>query len=152
MKWFSEDLKKYVQAKEYIDTAIIPLQAFHLSQDATLEKDSFQREVLSIYAQEIEKELSGRMLLTPTYNYLKFAEIDQEVYRLNEWISNIENQPFKTIFVMTFDNSWKKIEKELNCNLLWLPGIKSGNIKSEETIKLIRSQVEQISELIRSYW
>lgn len=152
MRWFSEDLKKYVQAKEYIDTVIIPLQAFHLSQETTLETDAFQREVLSIYAQEVEKELSGRIMLTPTYNYLKFASLDQEVYRLNEWISHLEQQPFKLIFALTFDNGWKKIEREMNCNLLWLPGMKSGNMKSEETLKVIRSQVEQISELIRSYW
>lgn len=152
MKWFNEDLTKYIQAKEYVDTAIIPLQAFHLSQEATLEKDAFQREVLSIYTQEVEKELSGRVMLTPTYNYLKNAHIGSEVERLNEWISNIETQPFKTIFVITFDNAWKKNEKELNCNLLWLPGIKSGNIRSEETLTVIRNQVEQISELIRSYW
>lgn len=152
MKWFSEDLTKYIQAKEYIDTVMIPLQAFHLSEDNSLKKDAFQREVLSIYAREIEKELSGRILLTPTYNYLKFSDIDREVNRLNEWLNDIGNQPFKTVFAMTFDNSWKKIEKELDCHLLWLPGIKSGNIKSEETLKVIRSQVEQISELIRSYW
>ena len=152
MRWFSEDIKKYIPAKEYIDTIIIPLQAFQLSEDSSLEKDAFQREVLSIYAQEIEKELSGRIMLTPTYNYLKFTNMESEMNRLNEWIENIETQPFKTIFVMTFDNSWKKVEKDLNCNLLWLPGIKSGNIKSEETILVIRNQVEQISELIRSYW
>lgn len=152
MKWINEDLKKYVQAKEYIDTAIIPLQAFQLSEDSTLEKDAFHNEVLSIYVQEIEKELSGRILLTPPYHYLKFANMESEIVRLNEWIQNIEEQPFKTTFVITFDNSWKKVEKDLQCNLLWLPGIKTGSIKSEETIKFIRSQVEQISELIRSYW
>lgn len=152
LKWFSEDLKKYVEAKEYVDTAIIPLQAFHLSEDAIVGNDAFQREVLSIYAQEVEKELSGRVMLTPTYNYLKYANIETEVNRLNEWITNLETQPFKTIFCITFDNVWKKNEKELNCNLLWLPGMKSGNIKSAETLRVIKSQVEQISELIQSYW
>lgn len=152
MKWISEDLEKYVQAKEYIDTAIIPLQAFHLSQDTALTQDAFQREVMSIYAKEVERELSGRVLLTPTYNYLKTTDLADETKRLNDWISDIQTQPFKSVFVLTFDTAWKKIEKEINCDLLWLPGIKSGNIKTEETIKVIRNQVEQISELIRSYW
>lgn len=152
MKWFHEDVKKYKTAKEYIDTAIIPLQAFQLTDEQTLEDDAFQREVLSIYAQEIEKELSGRMMLTPTYNYMKFASSESELARLNEWVKHLQEQPFKTIFVMTFDMEWKKNEKGLDANLLWLPGIKKGNIRSEETIQVIRSQVEQISELIRSYW
>lgn len=152
MKWFHEDMKKYKTAKEYIDTAIIPLQAFQLTDEQSLEDDAFQREVLSIYAQEIEKELSGRMMLTPTYNYLKFGSNVDEIKRLNEWVTHLQEQPFKTIFIMTFDMEWKKNEKDLDANLLWLPGIKKGNIRSEETIQVIRSQVEQISELIRSYW
>ena len=152
MKWYSEDLIKYVQAKEYIDTLIIPLEAFHLSQESNLEKDAFHREVLGIYTNEIEKELSGRVLLAPTYTYLKSSNLDNEVIRLNSWIEDVKTQPFTSIFVVTFDNAWKKVEKDLDCNLLWLPGMKPGNIKSEDAVKLIRSQVEQISELIRSYW
>lgn len=152
MKWYSEDLIKYVQAKEYIDTLIIPLEAFHLSQESNLEKDAFHREVLGIYTNEIEKELSGRVLLAPTYAYLKSSNLDNEVARLNSWIKDVKTQPFTSIFVITFDNAWKKVEKDLDCHLLWLPGMKPGNIKSEDAVKLIRSQVEQISELIRSYW
>jgi len=154
MKWFSEDMPKYVQAKEYIDTAILPLQQFHIMDEASLEKDAFQREILSIYANEIEKELSGRILLTPTYHYLKVENMnmENEVERLNEWIKHLQSQPFKHIFVMTFDNGWKKNERKIAGELLWLPGIKQGNIHSEETIQVIKSQVEQISELIRSYW
>ena len=152
MKWYSEDLIKYVQAKEYIDTLIIPLEAFHLSQESNLEKDAFHREVLGIYTNEIEKELSGRVLLAPTYTYLKSSNLDNEVIRLNSWIEDVKTQPFTSIFVVTLDNAWKKVEKDLDCHLLWLPGMKPGNIKSEDAVKLIRSQVEQISELIRSYW
>jgi len=152
VKWFSEDLKKYVQAKEYIDTIIIPLEAFHLSQESHLEKDAFHREVLSIYTNEIEKELSGRVLLAPAYSYLKSNDLADEVERLNTWIKDITTQPFQTIFVVTFDSTWKKVEKDLDCNLLWMPGVQTGNIKSKEVMQFIRSQVEQISELIRSYW
>lgn len=152
LKWFHEDVQKYKAAKEYIDTAIIPLQAFQLTDEQSMEDDAFQREVLSIYAQEIEKELSGRMMLTPTYNYMKYSSREEEIQRLNEWVAHLQEQPFSTIFIMTFDMEWKKTEKELDANLLWLPGIKKGNIRSEETIQVIRSQVEQISELIQSYW
>lgn len=152
MRWFNDDLNKYVQAKEYIDTVIIPLQAFQLSTEANFEKDAFLQEILMIYVNEIEKELSGRIMLIPPYTYLKSKDLDPEVKRLNAWIEDIRTQPFKTIFAITFDNTWKKNEKDMDCQLLWLPGMKAGNIKSEESIKLIRSQVEQISELIRSYW
>lgn len=152
MKWFNKDLEKYVTAKEYVDTVIIPLQAFQLSDDTNIKKDAFQLEVLSIYAAEIEKELSGRVMLTPTYHFLKTANLTDEVNRLNSWIKDIKQQPFTEVFIFTFDNSWKKLEKDLEGNLLWFPGMKTGNIQTPEAATLIRNQVEQISELIRSYW
>lgn len=152
LKWFQNDLQKYAQAKEYIDTLLIPLQGFHLSEDENLTKDAFQREVLSIYANEIEKELSGRLMLAPTYFYLKSADQEAEISRLNEWIVDVQKQPFTTVFLMTFDNSWKKVERELDGNLLWLPGMKPTDIQSKEAVTVIRNQIEQISELIRSYW
>lgn len=152
MKWTSNDLQKYLQAKEYIDTVIIPVQGFQLQQEKSVEKDAFQREVLSIYSHEIEKELSGRILLTPPYNYIKSEVLDEEVQRLNHWIEHMQAQPFKTIFILTFDNQWKKREKEITGELLWFPSIQTEHIHSEETGKMIRSQVEQVSELIRSYW
>lgn len=152
MKWNPEDLKQYVQAKEYIDSIIIPLQAFQLSDEAALSKDAYQKQVLSIFVNDIEKELSGRVLLTPTYNYFKFANKEEEVIRLNEWITNIKTQPFTNIFLLTFEPTWKKVEKSIDGELIWLPGIGSGDLQDKETITLIRNQVEQISELLRSYW
>ncbi len=152
MKWFQNDLQKYGQAKEYIDTLLIPLQGFHFSENDDLMKDAFHREVLSIFANEIEKELSGRLMLAPTYFYLKSSDLEVEINRLNEWISDMQRQPFLTIFLMTFDNVWKKAEKDLHANLLWLPGLKPMDINSKEAVTIIRNQIEQISELIRSYW
>lgn len=152
MKWLKEDLEKYVGAKEYIDTIIIPVLAFQFSDETALEKDAFYREVLSIYANEIEKELSGRVMLTPTYTYVKMTDMAAEIHRLHAWIKEISTQPFKEIFILTLDPSWKKLEKELDGNLLWLPGMKPTDLQSSDAVKLIRNQVEQISDLIRSYW
>lgn len=152
MKWEKADMGKYIEAKEYIDTVIIPLQPFHLSDEASLEKDTFQREVLSIYANDIEKELSGRVLLTPTYHYFKYTDLDVELQRLNEWIKDIKTLPFKNIFLITFELDWKKQEQNINGHLIWLPGLSTGDIRAKETIKFIQNQVEQVSELIRSYW
>src|SRR5690625_64565 len=152
MQWNSEDLAQYMDAKEYIDTIIIPLQPFHLSKDNQLQKDAFLRNVLSIYTNETEKELSGRVLLTPSYNYLKFTQLEEEVNRLNNWVEDITNQPFHTIFFMTFDMKWKKVESKLDGHLIWLPGIDSGDLHTKEAVKMIQNQVTQISELIRSYW
>ncbi len=152
MKWQKEDIEKYVEAKEYIDTVVIPVQSFQLSDDSQLVKDTFSSEVLTIYAHEIEKELSGRLLLTPTYTFNKNSDISKEIDRMNEWIEDLQAQPFKHIFLLTLDVSLKKIERELEGELLWVPGLKPTDLQSQEAVQVIRSQIEQISELIRAYW
>src|SRR5690625_3454668 len=152
MKWKKEDLKQYVQAKEYIDTVIIPLIPFQLTNEQNIEINSFQSEVLSILANEIEKELAGRIMLIPNYHYIKSSELEKESQMLQGWVEEIQKQPFEHVFFITFDSEWKKNEGKLNGTLLWLPGVKSGNLHSAEMDSMIKDQVEQIGELIRSYW
>ena len=152
MRWLKDDVEKYVEAKEYVDTIVIPIQSFQLAEDGHLVKDTFAGEVLAIYANEIEKELSGRLMLMPTYTYNKSSDIEREVARLNEWIADIKEQPFEHIFLLTLDLHLKKSEKELDGNLLWFPGLQPTDLQSQEAVQMIRSQIEQISELIRAYW
>lgn len=152
MKWKKSDLKQYKEAKEYVDTILIPLIPFHLSNDNDLEKGAFQHEVLTALTKEIENELTGRVLLTPNYHYLKGSSKEKEAERLNTWVEEIQKQPFKYVFFVTFDSTWKKNEQALTGSLVWLPGINSGDLQSKEMHAVIRDQVEQISELIRSYW
>lgn len=152
MKWKKTDLNQYKQAKEYIDTIVVPLVPFHLSGDNDLEKSAFQSEVLSVFTTEIENELTGRIMLIPNYHYLKSANKEVETDRLNTWVEDMQKQPFTHIFFVTFDASWKKSEQAMNGTLLWLPGLHSGSLHSKEMHALIRDQVEQIGELIRSYW
>ncbi|WP_099158351.1 DUF2487 family protein [Virgibacillus ndiopensis] len=152
MQWIKEDLQQYIQAKEYVDTIIVPLIPYHLSQDSELEKNAFQSEVLSIFAKEIEKELSGRVMLTPNYHYLKSGSKEEELKRINSWAGDALSQPFKNVFFVTFDSTWKKNEQALDGTLIWLPGIQSGDLKSNEMRSFIHDQVEQIGEFIKSYW
>lgn len=152
LRWNKTDLAKYLTAKEYIDTLIVPLIPFSFSEENHFEKSAFLKEVLTLFSFEIEKELHGRVLLSPEYNYLKFNDKEEEIKRLNKWVDDAKTQPFSHIFFVTFDATWKKYEQQLEGNLLWLPGIPTGDMKSKEMRMIIVGQVEQISELIRSYW
>ncbi|MFD1849524.1 DUF2487 family protein [Oceanobacillus bengalensis] len=150
MRWQKSDVDKYVSAKEYIDTLIIPLIDFQMDQD--LENNAFQNEVLTILSNELEKELTGRIMLAPSYYYIKTFDKDQEIVRLNHWVENVKKQPFKHIFLLSFDPAWKKSEQALDASFVWIPKIQSGDIGSKEMQHTIREQVKQIGELIRSYW
>lgn len=152
MRWVKKDIQQYIQAKEYVDTIVVPLKSFNLSGDSDIVKSGFQGEVLSIFIKELEKELAGRVMLTPNYTYLKNADKQDEVIRINNWINDSCTQPFNHTFLITFDSTWKKFESTLNGTLLWLPGIQSGDLYSKEIQSIIQDQVTQISELIKSYW
>lgn len=151
MKWTSEDMKQYMKAKEYVDTLFIPLIPFQLSDDHA-EKSAFQNEVMSIYANEIEQNLTGRVLFLPHYFYVSNKDLSLEAERLHDWIMSSQNETFEHVFLLTFDSTWRKYENQLDATLLWLPGMHSGNIYSKEVAQIITDQVEELIELIRSYW
>ncbi|GAB3066113.1 YpiF family protein [Virgibacillus ainsalahensis] len=152
MKWSKTDIPNYMEAKEYIDTLLMPLIPFQFSNDSELDKNTFQNELLSVLSNEIEKELTGRIMLTPNYYYLKSSNKENEIDRINSWVEDVKNQPFTNIFFVTFDAAWKKEEQALEGTVLWLPANQSGDLYSKEMHQLVRGQVEQISELIRAYW
>ena len=152
MRWKKSDLEKYIGAKEYMDTLIVPLLPFEFSDDASLAKNAFQMEILSIFLHELEKEFTGRIVLSPHYHYLKSSKKADELDRLNTWIADAKKQPFEHVFLVTYDATWKKEEATMDGTLLWLPATQTGDIQSKEVVSLIRDQVEQVSELIQSYW
>lgn len=152
MQWRKQDFEQYIKAKEYVDTLIVPLLPYQLSQESAFGQDAFRGEVLHIFTNSIEKELTGRILLTPSYSYLRTKDLKPEVERLNTWAENALTQPFAYVFFLTFDANWKKHEPNLQGSLIWLPITQTGDIHSEEMRTFIQAQVSQISELIKSYW
>ncbi|MFD1360552.1 DUF2487 family protein [Lentibacillus salinarum] len=152
MKWTRQDLQQYRHAKEYVDTMIIPLLPFQLSHDENLEHNAFQREMVSAFTRELEKELSGRVMLSPDYSYLSSADKEAERERIHTWVTDIQFQPFGHVFFVTFDSEWKKVEQALEGTLIWLPAIVEESMKSSEIQSIIRGQVQEVTKLIRSYW
>lgn len=150
MKWIKDDVEKYVTAKEYIDTVILPLIPFDMAQE--LEKSAYHNESLTLLTKGLEKERTGRVMLAPTYYYIKSNDLSQELIRVNSWIENFQEQPFKHVFLITFDATWKKNEQALKGSLIWLPSIPQGNLYTQEMQQMIMDQVNQIGELIHSYW
>lgn len=153
MKWRTNDIKQYVQAKEYIDTALIPLIPFSLSNDQQIKELVFQKELMDIYVNHIEQQLKGRIFLLPEYYYLKDDKINEELTKLNRFTKHVHNQPFKYTFLITFDREWRKVIKELDdVELLWIPSMKEGDLSQKETQKMIQSQVKEIEQLIMDSW
>lgn len=151
MKWNKQDMKNYLQAKEYVDTAILPLVPVTFGQEEEKQvSQAFQKEILDIMVHELEKEYKGRVLALPSYIY---SSIDlEELARINRFTEGLNQMPFKHIFYITFDQMWKMKERDLNGILLWVPILKEGDIQQKDTQNMINDQIHQLKDLIKNYW
>lgn len=152
MKWNGGSISQYLESREYIDTAVIPLAPLIASDEASVLENASQHEALHILSNELEKELAGRIMLFPAYLYLKAHDHNAELERLEAWISEIQNLPFKHLFLLTFDMSWKRSERELPGELIWIPHMPLDDMKSKEFFHAVKNQSSQIRQLMQTYW
>ncbi|MDX8046129.1 DUF2487 family protein [Gracilibacillus sp. S3-1-1] len=152
MKWKKDDVKLFFQEKEYIDTLCIPLVPIDLSSEHEATKLADQATTLQIMTDELERNFTGRIMISPAYTYVRTGDYEKESIHLNQWTSLFSNQHFKHVFLLTYDVNWKKNEQLLDQQLLWLTHTTIDDYQSSETKKWVNNQVAQISELIRSYW
>ncbi|MFD1018477.1 DUF2487 family protein [Thalassobacillus hwangdonensis] len=146
-----QDLEQFQQAKEYIDTLLIPLIPMDPSNEELMIKQAVQNELTQLFCREIENECKGRLLLTPLYTYLSGDE-EGEAERLNRWISKFKSQPFQHVFLFTMDSKWKKYEKNVDADLIWVPAMGTSDLNSTATQSFVKEQVREITGLIQSYW
>ncbi|MFS0764757.1 YpiF family protein [Peribacillus phoenicis] len=148
MKWTAKDLDMYMQSKEYVDTVLIPLVP--LSFRGQMKQTGSMNEFLTILSLEIEKQMKGRILLLPTFHYLS-DELDK-VERLKRWANEVKENNFKHVFFLTSDFEWKKEERELENNLVWIPAIPLEALEIEQAREMIHQQVIQILDIFSYNW
>lgn len=148
MKWTAKDLDMYMQSKEYVDTVLIPLVP--LSFKGQMKQTGSMNEFLTILSLEIEKQMKGRILLLPTFHYLS-DEMDK-VERLKRWANEVKENNFEHVFFLTSDFEWKKEERELENNLVWIPAIPLEGLEIEQAREMINQQVPQILDIFSYNW
>ncbi|MED3788998.1 YpiF family protein [Peribacillus frigoritolerans] len=148
MKWTVKDLDMYMQSKEYVDTVLIPLVP--LSFKGQMKQTGSMNEFLTILSLEIEKQMKGRILLLPTFHYLS-DEMDK-VERLKRWANEVKENNFEHVFFLTSDFEWKKEERELENNLVWIPAIPLEGLEIEQAREMINQQVLQILDIFSYNW
>ncbi|GAB6255978.1 YpiF family protein [Peribacillus sp. N1] len=148
MKWTAKDLDMYMQSKEYVDTVLIPLVP--LSFRGQMKQTGSMNEFLTILSLEIEKQMKGRILLLPTFHYLS-GELDK-VERLKRWANEVKENNFEHVFFLTSDFEWKKEERVLENNLVWIPAIPLEGLEIEQAREMINQQVLQILDIFSYNW
>lgn len=148
MKWTAKDLDMYMQSKDYVDTVLIPLVP--LSFGAQMKQTGSMNEFLTILSLELEKQMKGRILLLPTFHYLS-DELDK-IKRLKGWANEVKENNFKHVFFLTSDFEWKKEERELENNLVWIPAVPLEGLEIEQAREMINQQVLQILDIFTYNW
>ena len=148
MKWTAKDLDMYVQAKEYVDTLLIPLVP--LSFGERIKKSGSMNEFITILCMEIEKQMKGRILVMPPFHYL--FEDSQKLQVLKDWEREAKDNGFKHVFFLTADMKWKQHGMDLGEHLVWIPAIPLENLEIDQAREMVSEQVSQIIDMFSFYW
>src|SRR5699024_262914 len=106
----------YLQSKEYIDTAIIPMLPIAWGEQvkSSVESGAFTQSV----AVELERQLKGRVVLFPPFTYLMSEPLNQRLERIHEWRKLIIGENMKHVLLISTDTNWKSVEHDLEGSLI----------------------------------
>ncbi|UTW69737.1 DUF2487 family protein [Anaerobacillus sp. HL2] len=83
MKWQTKEIELYLEAREYVDTALISL--IPISWEKQYQKYSSNGEFTSLLSDELERQFKGRVFQFPPYTYLKSDELEERLAKINEF-------------------------------------------------------------------
>ncbi|MGY8609646.1 YpiF family protein [Bacillus altitudinis] len=145
MKFQAEDADLFLQSKDYIDTAIIPLvgiNASHIKQTVSL------GEFTMLVAEDLERQLKGRVFLFPPYTYLEVNNRKQEdILALKQSLQ----EHFHHVVFITSDNKWKE-QLEVSESAFILQSVPLEHLKVNLKQKVIQDSVEQILNFLLQKW
>lgn len=146
MNWTVTDIQLYEQEKEYVDTAVIPLipLSFGSNMQSTVQKGEF----ISIFAEALEREYRGRLLLFPPFSYMSGQK--EEESRLQEWAKLFKQNGMRHIVYITSDYEWKSAS--LDGHLFWLPAIPLDQLDDKAKQEVIGSQIREIMSVLTEKW
>lgn len=150
MKWNPQDIEKFVQTKEYVDTVVLPL--LPVSFENKMKHNATMSEFIHILTMQLEKQLKGRILLLPGLIYLKKDTVKDHLHQLNEWEQQILTNRFRHLFYVTSDSDWNCVENDLLGKLIWLPSLPIDQMDEQHKTTLIEDQVNQLLQLFFQKW
>lgn len=146
MFFTGKDMEQFIQQKEYIDTAVIPLIELDLSPGGMRQSAASAEYMLSLTAL-LEKQFKGRLLLLPPVSYSKSADRERMAAELK---AETENAGFRHIFYLTADAKWRGMEAF--SQLLWLPAVPIENMDQKFRQSVLEDQLRQVLPLFLNEW
>ncbi|PEY71980.1 hypothetical protein CN355_17640 [Bacillus thuringiensis] len=149
MKWIVKDVEQFEQAREYVDTGVIPLLSISAAKEMKMVVE--QGEFIELLSMELEREYKGRVLLLPAFTYLVESQ-KNEKGRLQEWTNHLRSEDFKHIAYVTSDFSWKEDIKELQGDLFWFPSLALEQFSDQAKREVIHAHIKNIMVMLEEKW
>lgn len=151
MKWNSHSIDDFVSARDFVDTALVPLMPLDLHHDPSTA--ALQGEYTALLAEEVEKQLTGRILLVPPYPYKKNAENSESVIReLNDWNTYYYSVGITNVVCLTCDEKMAEMNAISDVRVIWMPLIPLNQFEARQAKGMIRDQAAQVLPKIMKLW
>ncbi|GGK24735.1 hypothetical protein GCM10010965_16880 [Caldalkalibacillus thermarum] len=118
MKWDRLTIDDYLENRQYIDTALVPLIKMELGNNARL--SAVQATWLSGVVNHLEEQLMGRVLLLPALTYTEAHEADMLAAYLNRYTEYVLQSGFKHQVYITVEEEWEKRREKLRGGLFYI--------------------------------
>ncbi|WP_416728830.1 YpiF family protein [Fictibacillus sp. JL2B1089] len=148
MKWKTKDADVFLKSGEYVDSILIPLTPVSFSHE--FKSSVTMSEYTELLTSEIERQLHGRLFLSPNFTYVKN---ESSLDLLTSFLEHVKNSGhFKHIFLMTSDVYWKEFEQQLSGQLFWVPALPLETMDEKYRLEVIKEQVKPLFQLIFNDW
>jgi hypothetical protein len=150
MRWTPQEIETYLNAREYIDTAVVPLMSISFGDE--MKESAALTEFITLLSNHLERQFTGRLVLFPPFTYLKMEGNERALNELKNWETNIEKSEFKHIFYITSESNWKMHEEKFAGSFIWIPALPLENLTDSQKHSMIDSQVKQLLNLFIQKW
>lgn len=149
MKWLPQDMDMFFQAREYVDTAVMPLIGLTFKEQA--KQSASVHDFISIVSRQVEQQFKGRVLLMPPLTYCSDWSKEERLELLLKWKGDLDEQ-FSYVLFLTSDAEWKTLEMEIGQSLLWISPIPLEHLEEKYKQPMMEEQVKMLLKIISQKW
>ncbi|HSO58927.1 MAG TPA: DUF2487 family protein [Paenisporosarcina sp.] len=146
MYWNSKDMSVFMEQKEFVDTAVIPLLLID-GQASKLKQNASSAEFLMALTAFIENQFKGRVVLLPPVTYTTRSNRQQLG---GEWDEMLKEAGFKHLFFVSSDMEW--VTEQSPLNVIYTPSIPLENMDRKLRQSVLDDQLRQIIPVFAKRW
>ena len=146
MYWNSKDMSVFIEQKEFIDTAVVPLLLID-GQANKLKQNASSTEFLMALTAFIENQFKGRVILMPPVTYTTRSNRHQLG---QEWDETLKEAGFKHLFFVSSDMTW--VTEESALDVIYTPSIPLENMDQKLRQSVLDDQLRQIIPVFAKRW